>query len=96
MNSLVTFLLALAFSSTLIWFLRASDKKLARTTRTKRLELNATIRAMLALGVFLPGIALLATSQVGVFFSWMGALSVLGWLVARRERNSGIARNLDQ
>ena len=92
MISFISFLLASAFSLALIWLLRASDEKLARTARTNRIEIPSSVRTLVSIGVFLPGIVLLAIPQVGVFFSWFGTLTVLGWLIALRRPTAHASR----
>ena len=88
MISAVSFVIASTFSLALVWILRASDKKLARIAKINRLKLSSIVRTVLAVGVFLPGAVLLAVPQVGVFFSWFGTLTVLGWLIAQRRPKS--------
>lgn len=89
MISLLTFLLSSSLSLALIWFLRASDPKLARTAKLNRMELSQVMRATLGAGVILPGAILLAIGHVGVFFSWFGTLTVIGWLIALKRPKSG-------
>ena len=85
MISLISFVLASGFSLAIIWILRASDPKLARAAKVSRLDLSSPIRTALAVSVFLPGAVLLAIPQVGVFFSWFGTITVVGWLIALKR-----------
>lgn len=94
--SLVSFVLASGFSLALIWILRASDPKLARVAKASRINLSSPVRTALAVCVFLPGAILLAIPQIGVFFSWFGALTVIGWLIALRPPKSGSYSTSDQ
>lgn len=88
MMSLVTFLLAGCLSLVLVWLLRASDPKLARAAKLNRMKLTPMMRATLAVGVFLPGAILLGIGHVGVFFNWLGTLTVIGWLIAVKRPRS--------
>lgn len=88
MINFIYLLLSGAFSLVLIWLLRASDEKLARTRKSVRLKLSASARALLGASVFLPGVVLISISQISVLFSWFGTLTVLGWLIARNGQNS--------
>lgn len=96
MISLVSFVLASGLSLALIWVLRASDPKLARAAKVSRLDLSSPIRTALAVCVFLPGAVLLAIPQIGVFFSWFGTLTVIGWLIALKPPKSGSYSTGDQ
>ena len=81
MTALLT-LSAVAVSLSGLVYLAASDPKRRRAfklpPRERRLALPTWIL------VLVPGAALLAANQSAAFVMWLGATTVVGWLVAAR------------
>ena len=72
-------------------YLTATDPK-----RRRAFKLPPTRRRFawpVAVLVFAPGVALLAAGQAAAFAIWLGAVTVLGWLIAARAPAPGGSGN---
>ena len=81
MTAILT-LAALAATLTGLVHLAASDPKRQRAFKLQPPRRRFALPACLL--VFAPGVALLAFGQAAAFVIWLGATTVLGWLVAAR------------
>ncbi|MEM9878114.1 MAG: hypothetical protein AAF862_02430 [Pseudomonadota bacterium] len=82
MTSLLWFAIASLMSIGACLALRFIDPKRRRLVKQKPPELPGFVRPGLWSMFFLPAIALLFASQYVAFLAWLGAISVLGWLIA--------------
>lgn len=81
MTALLT-LAAVAATLLGLAYLTASDPKRRRAFKLPPRGRSFTLPACVL--VFAPGIALLAFGQGAAFAMWLGAVSVVGWLLAAR------------
>lgn len=78
------FLAATAVSLGGLWLLMKKDRKRQRVF-FKTIETKANVVTPAAWIVTLvPGVVLLAGAQYSAFLSWIGGLTVVGWLIAAR------------
>ncbi|MEM9168355.1 MAG: hypothetical protein AAGC56_01775 [Pseudomonadota bacterium] len=94
MTSLLYFLAALAVSAAALWYLQRIDPKRARVFN-RGAQGETPSRPRLAWGVGLaPGLILPALGELSAFLTWLGAITVVGWLIALkrpRDRSSSSA-----
>ena len=92
MTALLT-LAAVAATLLGLAYLTATDPKRRRAfklqPRSRRLALPACIL------VFAPGVTLLAIDKSAAFVMWLGAIAVLGWLIAARAPSSNAPSRLE-
>lgn len=93
MTTFFLFLIASIVSVVAVFLLRARDEKRLRVLGAGGdVAASPRVRAVLWIVVFLPGLALLLSSQFSAFLSWFGLLTVAGWLVSAQ----GAGRKTDR